>query len=135
MRDSVQGICTRPTYGFMQHLTTEPFLPRHLPSLSHMEPCPGPSAQDLTAPAHSGITQAALANLSQALDASLQHVELTFVYEMSYLRQSTINLVLLTVFFGMSSHFVSRKRASAHATATGLCTVLAIVAVYVLLCV
>ena len=104
MRDSIPVISIGATYGFMQSLTTETPLPRHLPSLPHMESCSGPSLQDV-------ITQATLANLSQALDASLQQVELTFVYEMSCLRQSTINLVLLTVFFGMSSQSVSRKRA------------------------
>ncbi|RPD53463.1 hypothetical protein L226DRAFT_151131 [Lentinus tigrinus ALCF2SS1-7] len=76
-----------------------------------MDPYPGPSVQDVAT--CSNITQAALANLSQAVDIALQQVELAFVYELSYLRENTINLALSTTFFGLS-------------------TVLAVVAAYVL---
>ncbi|RPD53458.1 hypothetical protein L227DRAFT_616955 [Lentinus tigrinus ALCF2SS1-6] len=75
-----------------------------------MDPYPGLSVQDVTC---SNITQAALTNMSQAVDIALQQVELAFVYELSYLRENTINLALSTTFFGLS-------------------TVLAVVAAYVL---
>ncbi|RPD55644.1 hypothetical protein L226DRAFT_573037 [Lentinus tigrinus ALCF2SS1-7] len=49
------------------------------------------------------ITPAALANLSQAVDVALRQFEQTFAYELSHLRDNTINLALLTVFFGLST--------------------------------
>ncbi|RPD52784.1 hypothetical protein L226DRAFT_204858 [Lentinus tigrinus ALCF2SS1-7] len=56
----------------------------------------------------------ALVNMSQIVHTALQQVEQIFEYEWSYLKESAINLALLTAFFGLS-------------------TVLALVAAYVLI--
>ena len=52
--------------------------------------------------AWSNITVAAAASVNETIDLALQQVAATFVDQWSYLRDSIMNLSLLTVFFGAS---------------------------------
>ena len=54
---------------------------------------------------------AKLANLSQTMDATKALLDLAFAYENTYLKQTIIDLSLLTLFFGTSRYAFSIRSA------------------------
>ena len=66
------------------------------------------------APAFLNVSEAAVANLSQTVAATLDQVTVGLSYEGSYLKESLVNIVILTMFFGMLRGAVGRTYAEAH---------------------
>ncbi|RPD71239.1 hypothetical protein L226DRAFT_204913 [Lentinus tigrinus ALCF2SS1-7] len=53
------------------------------------------------APTYLNVSEAAVANLSQTVNATLQQVVIGITYEGSYLKESLVDIVILTMFFGL----------------------------------
>ena len=53
------------------------------------------------APAFFNVSEAAIANLSQSVAATLHQVTVVLGYEGSYLKKSLVDIIMLTMFFGM----------------------------------
>ena len=79
------------------------------------------------------VPAATLANLSQIIFAAQNHVLLGIRYEQSNLKESVIEIVILTMFFGPCTFLSTYSTLTL--TGAGLFTILIAVATYILLCV